>query len=115
MKIRAAISPDVLLYDLVSFDNSLNKWTKASSHTGVIGSIIGIDAGATEAIISLNGELKAHTSQIITPQGGCLNVENGRVSVDNTTGSAHRLVLPYSGDLDEDGNVPVGSLVNILI
>jgi len=52
MKIRAAISPDVLLYDLVSFDNSLNKWTKASSHTGVIGSIIGIDAGATEAIIS---------------------------------------------------------------
>lgn len=115
MKIRATISPDVLLYDLVSFNNSSNKWTKASSHTGVIGSIIGIDEGATEAIISLNGELKARTSQIITPQGGCLNVENGQVFIDNASGSMHRLVFPYSGDLDEDGNVPAGSLVNILI
>src|SRR6056300_1193659 len=111
MKIRAAISADVTLYDLVLFNDVSNQWIKASSHTGMIGSVIGIDVSTSEAIISLSGELKALTSRIIAPHGGLLNIENGRVFVDNTTGSMHRLVFPYTGDLDEDGNIPDGTLV----
>lgn len=115
MVIRAAVATGVALHDLVSFDETNNQWVKASSHLGLLGSIIGIDEGATEAIINLNGEFQAHTSRIIAPHGGRLNVENGRVFVDNTSGSAHRLVFPYSGDLDDDGNIPSGTLVNVII
>lgn len=115
MKIRAAVSASVTLYDLVSFNDTSNQWEKASTHVGLIGSIIGIDQGATEAIISLNGNLQAYTSRAISPNGGQLNIENGQVFIDNTSGSMHRLVFPYSGDLDDNGNVPSGSLVNIVI
>jgi len=115
MKIRATVADDVELYDLVTFNEGSNVWVKAASHVGLIGSIIGIDEGSTEAIIDLNGELKAYTSRVVTPNGGCLSVENGRVFVDNNTGSSHRFIFPYAGDLDQDGNIVAGSLVNIII
>ena len=115
MKIRATIATGVTLYDLVFFDEVTNEWVKATSHEGLIGCIIGLDEGSTEAIIDLNGELQAYTSRVISPHGGSLNVENGRVFVDNNTGSSHRFILPYSGDLNSDGNIPSGSIVNIII
>lgn len=115
MVIRATVATGIALHDLVSFDETNNQWIKASSHLGLLGSIIGIDEGATEAIISLNGEFRAYTSRTIAPHGGRLNVENGRVFVDDASGSTHRLVFPYSEDLDDAGNVPSGSLVNVLI
>ena len=115
MKIRATVATGVALYDLVSFDGVTNEWVKATSHEGLIGSIIGLDEGSTEAIIELNGELQAYTSRVIAPHGGPLNVENGRVFGDNSTGSSHRCIFPYTGDLNEDGNIAVGSIVNIII
>lgn len=115
MIIRAAVAAGVALHDLVSFDEVANQWVKASSHIGMIGSIIGIDDGATEAIISLNGEFQAYTSRVIAPHGGRLSVENGQVFIDNDSGSTHRFIFPYSGDLDESGSVASGTLVNVLI
>ena len=115
MIIRATVAAGIALHDLVSFDEANNQWIKAVSHVGMIGAIIGIDDGATEAIISLNGEFQAYTSRVITPYGGRLNVEDGRVYIDNDSGSNHRFVFPYTGDLDENGNIPSGTLVNVLI
>jgi len=116
MIIRAAVASGVELRDLVMFDEVSSEWIKASSHAGMIGSIIGIDDGATEAIIQLNSELQAYTSRDIMPHGGRLSVENGRVYVEAENGSMHRFVFPYSGEgLNENGLVPAGTLVSVCI
>lgn len=116
MIIRAAVAAGVELRDLVLFDEVSSEWVKASSHTGMMGSVIGIDDGATEAIIQLNSELQAYTSRDIAPHGGRLSVENGRVYVEAESGSTHRFIFPYSGDeLNESGLVPAGTLVSVCI
>lgn len=115
MKIRATIATGVELNDLVTHDSTSNHWVKANTHSGLLGSIIGIQADAATAIIEFNAEVTAYTASVISSNGGRLNVTNGRVYIDNVNGSQHRFIYPQVDGADAEGNITSGTQVRVLI
>ncbi len=117
MWIRVLTESDIVIGDVLSFDYTTEKWTKATSLVSPLG------VAKTNALLEKNSTNKytveiqstspliKSASRSIPNEGGELNVENGEVFVDNNADHEGIIVPNFIGAADR----VAGDLVAIVI
>ena len=117
MWIKVLTNSDIVTGDVLSYDETSHKWTRATSLSTPLGvakeDAILKEGSTTDYIVkmAIQGQALAKCSQDIVNQGGEFNVENGAVYVDN---SADHVGIIAPNLLDASSRV-AGDLVTIII
>ena len=88
MWISVKTNQDTAKGDVLSFDSTSEKWTRANTLSTPMG-VAKEDARLSEdetyyyVPMQMQGQIEAKSSRVIPNEGGELNVENGAVYVDN--------------------------------
>lgn len=96
--VKLIVESNVSAGDIVSFNNSKDKWEKSNTASEIIGQVCNQpeinDTGLFEAFVNFDGILEAIALNDIPPSGGPLGVSNGKVYVDEELQDTTRFVLP---------------------
>lgn len=116
--ITVECTDNVLKGNVVAYDSTLNKWALATSTNSLLGVAIQdcfVDQDNTDrhiVAVKFQGNVQAIASRDITNQGGCLNVENGRVYID--TNDTYHCAMIMPNFLNSNARV-AGDLVTITL
>ena len=116
MWIKVKTNQDIVKGDVLSFDSTSQKWTKASSLATPLGAArddARLSEDQTYYYVSMqqSGQIEVKSSRLIPDEGGGLNVENGAVFVDNSSNHPGLICPNFIGSSQRQA----GELVTIVI
>jgi hypothetical protein len=119
MYVTVKCNQNLTIGQVVAYSSSMNQWEMASSNSEEISVVksMPVNNGTDESPeyvckIIVSGPVRCFASRDIPNEGGQLNIENGKVFVDNSLTESAGFIVPK--DINEADRVIDSSVVVIL-